>query len=135
MVAASPEAHLSRYLHRFRVWPALVAACVILLQASAASFAAGMNTGPMLDAFGNPLCLSDSVQSRDDAGGDHAKLPSCCTLGCVGNAQLLSPPDHFTTAERIPLHVLDLRPRPDRALVIGAPEHDPGNPRAPPLTA
>lgn len=134
MVAPHPEVDLSRYLLRFRVWLALVAACVILLQASAASFAAAMDHGPMLDAFGNPLCLSDSVQNDKVPGGDHAKLPSCCTFGCAVAAPLLSPPDQTAAIGLVSLHGLDMRARPEQPPVIAAPGHEPGNPRAPPLT-
>lgn len=134
MVAAHPEVDVSRYLLRFRIWLALVAACVILLQASAASFAATMDHGPMLDAFGNPLCLSDSVRNDKVPGGDHAKLPSCCTFGCAVATPLLSPPDQSSLAGLVSLRGLDIRVRPERAPVVRAPDHEPGNPRAPPVT-
>ncbi|MBB4189385.1 DUF2946 family protein [Sinorhizobium terangae] len=67
---------------RKSIWVALVAACMLVLQA-ASGLAAG--TKPLgLDTFGNPLCISDANHGTHDPAPstDHSKKPDCCTLAC-----------------------------------------------------
>lgn len=110
---------------------ALVVAAMLVLQSVAAAFALG--TGPaQTDAFGNPLCINNSVQSDPGKGSDHGKIADCCTLGCpmVGQA-LGSPPQAVWLAAEMPLDrgVLPLvSPRAGPS----SDDHKPGNPRAPP---
>lgn len=122
-------------------WPrtgtlvALAAALVILLQGLGAAWANGRMAGaPMLDIFGNPICLTDSVDTSAP-GDDHAKVPNCCALGCpMAASALAAPPAHFHVATpTIRSHAskrFGLRP-----VILAPPDHDPASPRAPPLTA
>jgi hypothetical protein len=119
-----------------RTFAALVAACVIVLQSFFTAWAAGaMPIQPMLDIFGNPLCITSLDKGNKGPVGDHSKLPDCCTFGCTMGSSVLAvaPTEH---AE--PLRPL-LRSRVVAPLyrtdAIQIPDHDPGSPRAPPLTA
>lgn len=115
---------------------ALVAAYMLVLQAMLGAFAMGAATAsPMLDAFGNPLCItSTDAAVQSDGGRDHGTLPDCCGSACG----MLAP---LTVEDRTPhslfnpiapvQHVEFAR---DAAVYPPAPDHDPGNPRAPPFT-
>jgi len=116
---------------------ALAAAFLLVLQSMTASLAMGMMAGSTeFDAFGNPLCIT-GVSYGDGTsqdGGQH-HIPECCTMGCpmLSGAQA-SPPDQNPIVLRdAPVAVLiDARyGTPPRV----APDHDPGSPRAPPLSA
>jgi hypothetical protein len=61
---------------------AVFAALLLLVHSVALSWGAGaMSAGPMLDRFGNPLCITSGEQ--DLPTQQHDKVPSCCTLGCM----------------------------------------------------
>lgn len=114
---------------------ALVAALVILLQGLTTAWADGRMAGaPLLDIFGNPICLTDSVD-QSPTGDDHAKVPNCCTFGCpVAASALTAPPAQAdVAAPHADSHAE--APQRLRTVVLVPPDHDPGNPRAPPLTA
>ncbi|MBX3568715.1 MAG: hypothetical protein KF914_11705 [Rhizobiaceae bacterium] len=113
---------------------AFVAALVLLMQAFTSAWAAGaMPIPPMLDSFGNPLCITGT-----DLGGtpsDHSKLPNCCTFGCGSVSPVLQAPDFDGAAIARPLVVSHVLHAIGEAIVAHSPDHDPGSPRAPPLTA
>lgn len=108
---------------------ALSVALVLALQSFLPQWAAALPSGPALDPFGNPLCLTDPAHSTG-----HAGLPDCCALGCL---QAKTPPAPPPDAEAF-------RPRPilaaafhDPSRADGLPaaaQHRPGYPRAPPVT-
>lgn len=122
-----------------RLWNvriALVAACILVLQA----MTGGLVTGSMAssierDAFGNPICVTsiDHVGSTQGSG-DHHQGTECCTMGCAGTVALAPAPAvdtvalvRATPANRSGLydfHVPPLRPG-----------HDQASPRAPPRLA
>ncbi|MEO3385011.1 hypothetical protein [Mesorhizobium sp. CAU 1741] len=115
---------------------ALVAAYMLVLQAMLGAFAMGAaSASPMLDVFGNPLCItSQDTAAQSDGDRDHGALPDCCGSACSMFAPL-------TVEDRTP-HSLP-NPLPfalhvefssDATVVLSAPDHDPGNPRAPPVT-
>lgn len=62
---------------------AFIAAVLLVLQALAASLAIGSSASasPLLDAFGNPLCIT-SHQGPEQDGAGHTALPDCCTVSC-----------------------------------------------------
>ncbi|MER2537462.1 MAG: hypothetical protein ABTQ31_20115 [Rhizobiaceae bacterium] len=115
---------------------ALVAAVLLVAQAFLTAWAAGaMPLGPQLDVFGNPLCINGAHQDGGGPATDHPGLPDCCAFGCGMVSPLLPVPAgesagvvhspassgvHFPWATGFP-------PSP--------PAHDPGSPRAPPVTA
>lgn len=86
---------------------------------------------PMLDAFGNPLCITSSESSPESK--PHTGLPDCCTVSCsmfaVAGASdratnsLFNPLPEATAAlfTLVAVHIAPL------VLARG-----PGNPRAPP---
>ncbi|MEQ1941677.1 hypothetical protein ABMA32_04555 [Mesorhizobium sp. VNQ89] len=63
---------------------AFVATLLLFMQALAGAYATGAAAAsPMLDAFGNPLCMPGMEQSGGDADGSgHKTLPDCCTVSC-----------------------------------------------------
>ena len=67
---------------RRRIWLALVASCILVLQLASGSNAA-FNQVP-LDAFGNPLCVSGANHGSKETAppADHSGKPECCTLAC-----------------------------------------------------
>ena len=115
---------------------ALVAAVALLLQSFLTAWtAAAMPVGPMLDSFGNPLCIGGSVDGGKSPDSDHAGQTNCCILGCNSAASVAgSSPDDRNWLIVPRFIVADLSgfqhlAPPDR------PELDSGSARAPPLTA
>ncbi len=113
----------------WRLWFALVAALLFLMQ-SVASGVALASTGVPLDAFGNPLCLGDGHNLSKKSGG-HEAPPDCCSLACMAGATPGTLPEDVSLALRgafgqgtVQVSV--------RAFFIVADDHDPGSPRAPP---
>lgn len=121
--------------HKRNIFVALVAALILLAQTALSGWGSGaMAATPMLDAFGNPLCIT----STDPTGGstsDHSKMPNCCTFGCSTVSPLLAIPDSDGTGLARPLIVSDVLFSIGKGVVLPSPDHDPGSPRAPPLTA
>jgi len=116
---------------------ALAAAYILILQSVVGALALG--AGPnarLLDAFGNPLCITSADHSEQAPARHHnAPLPDCCTAACSNFAPVFLPARPFAhVANPLPMDAEPLRsvaeagPRP-------APEHDPGSPRAPPALA
>jgi len=125
-----------------RTVAALAAAFVLVLQSFATAWASGsMPSSVMLDAFGNPLCITSADQPSvdlDESGpsGDHSKMPNCCTLGCsMASPLLLTPADDASAwlPVRLDTAVSDFSAF--SAIVVSIPDYDPGNPRAPPHIA
>lgn len=126
---------------RLKSWDmgiAFVAAYMLVLQALVGAFALGAAAAsPMLDAFGNPLCITstDSTDTGSDRS-DHSALPDCCTTAC----SMFAP---VTTEERTPSSVLNpflsasdaLTPAFETVAHFISPERSPGSPRSPPLIA
>lgn len=114
---------------------AFIAALILVVQAFTSAWAAGaMPIQPMLDAFGNPLCITSTDQG-DGPASDHSKLPNCCTFGCSTVSPVLLVPDFDGTAIALPLVTSHVLFATGKDVVHSAPDHDPGSPRAPPLTA
>lgn len=123
---------LSRRKPRFLI--ALGACIVLALQAFAVAGAAGA-TAPKLDAFGNPLCIAGTVHDGAGSGDDHSSIPNCCALGCsMASSVLAVPPDPGVGLSR-PLVFSGILFSRHAGICDHAPDHDPGSPRAPPLTA
>lgn len=121
-----------------RTWSlrvALVAACMLVLQTAFGALALGTSPAE-LDAFGNPLCIASVDHSEADSkGSDHSKLTDCCTLGCsMFSSAFAAPSGQGAVGLRLPLVSVPL-PEQYKASFAPALDHDPGNPRAPPLTA
>lgn len=122
--------------HRRGSAVALVATFVLVLQSFLSAWAAGaMPATPMLDAFGNPLCITSVDHDGSTPANDHSKLPACCTFGCnLASPLLAAEPAHGVGLLR-PLSSADVRFHVHKTVHIQSPDHDPGSPRAPPLTA
>ncbi|SFI63236.1 hypothetical protein [Aerobium aerolatum] len=126
---------------RLKTWTmgiAFIASYMLVLQVLVGAFAMGAATAsPMLDIFGNPLCITSSSSSESDGDrSTHTALPDCCTVACSmfapataqdGNpANWLSNPLVIeTTRVSTPADSLP----PSSPLDVG-----PGSPRAPPAT-
>lgn len=122
--------------HRRGSAVALVAVFVLVLQSFLSAWAVGaMPATPMLDAFGNPLCITSTDHNASGQSGDHSSLPNCCAFGCTFSSSVLTTgPDNGTGLLR-PLSSVEVRFHLRRTVHIQSPDHDPGSPRAPPLTA
>ncbi|MFU0503131.1 DUF2946 family protein [Pseudaminobacter sp. NGMCC 1.201702] len=116
---------------------ALVATCMLVLQSVAGAFALGAGTGSVpLDAFGNPLCLagSDGSHTGND-GSEHTKIPNCCALGCgLAASSFGTPPDAVSLPVERKVDLSAIVQASSR-IHVSAHGYEPGNPRAPPLTA
>lgn len=113
---------------------AFVAAFVLLLQSFLTAWAMGAMPIQTVDAFGNPICITGSDIAGKAPSGDHSSMHDCCALGCSQASTVLEPPPATVVAI---LHTLSqsdpLSAHADPILVEDA-DHDPGSPRAPPLT-
>lgn len=125
---------LRQFQHKQGLVTALVVALVLVLQSSLAVWASASTSGaPMLDGWGNPLCITSMSQDGDDPATDPPGMLDCCTLGCcISSAAFATPSDDSVTL--LPLLIAadalrDIR----KAGCIQILDHDPGIPRAPPL--
>jgi len=126
---------MKRRKHHLSAYVAFIAACVLFLQSFFAAYAsAGVASQSILDAFGNPLCITSSLTEPDGKEPAHSKLPNCCTFGCSSVSPLLPAPDIS--------QFVALTARFDEEAVSFYQTHsfshpttrDPGRPRAPPQT-
>lgn len=122
-----------------RTWSrgvALVAALVLVLQATLSAAALGAERSPVeLDAFGNVLCITSHGASQSDSGGSDPSKVNCCTLGCSFTFQAFdAPSDRFLLVGALPSNTTGVVP-PVGASTHVSRDYDPGNPRAPPLAA
>lgn len=110
----------------------MAAAVALLLQSLllAWSMAGAAQGAPMLDAFGNPLCITTTHSDQAPGAPVDAHL-RCCTLAC-GSAGLIAaePPAGPTLAAPLSISVAVIRPRIDSAEPPA--ERLTANPRAPP---
>jgi len=66
---------------RWNIWVAFVATYMLVFQGLLGAVALGdAKASPMLDAFGNPLCITSTDSDSDDR--THTGLPDCCTVSC-----------------------------------------------------
>jgi hypothetical protein len=122
---------VARLAQRFRYCLMLAAASMLLLNALVMSIASAHAADTMVDAFGNPLCITSA--DGDTAPAD-AGLPDCCTFGCGAvSLQLVAEdaddPLGVVRPRDLAVGFLGDRPAPTRLA-----DYEPGNPRAPPLT-
>lgn len=115
---------------------ALAAAILFSLQALFGTFATAVAAaGPaMVDAFGDPLCITHQEQQpTPEPGKDHSLALDCCTLLC-GVAAGFMPTDHGEATLFNPLAQPSQRILGGYVAPLG-PAHDdlPGHPRGPPL--
>lgn len=120
--------------HDKRASTAILAAMLFVVQMMISSWAMAGSVGqPMVDAFGNPLCVTDADGNPVNPSKGHRELPACCTIGCSAfSASLLASPVEPASAPLVasgePTFVLVRSVDPGARL-----DHDPGNPRAPPV--
>lgn len=116
---------------------ALVAASMLMLQAVLGAVALGTaHTAPLVDIFGNPLCITSATGPTDPHDErSAAALPDCCTSACSMFAPLMN---DSRVAHSLPNPLAVPAPLDfafDPIALRPSPDHDPGSPRAPPLTA
>ena len=112
-------------------WIALVAAGLVVLQLAVGP-AAAKPGAVELDAFGNPVCSN----GRADHGipGDHRPCDCCLFGSCwVAPASLGGRDAFFVVRPRVGAGEPPDREHP--VACVTRDDHDPGRPRAPPLTA
>lgn len=115
---------------------ALVAAFVLLLQSFATGWAAGaMPVAPVMDAFGNALCITSTGHHGEAPAGDHSKLLNCCTFFCNTASPILAMPSGAGVAPLRPPVASNVALTSCKTIRVRDPDHDPGSPRAPPLKA
>jgi hypothetical protein len=120
--------------HDRRFAVALVAAAVLVLQSVFSAWASAAPQAPMLDAFGNPLCITSADGHAPGPAGGHSKPSDCCMLGCAGIAHALAASADATAGlvhQPVPRDVAYAAPR---QISLEPADHNPGSPRAPPLT-
>lgn len=116
---------------------ALAAAYILILQSVVGALALGAGPkGPLLDIFGNPLCITSADHGEQGpARHDKAPLPDCCTAACSMFAPAFLPArSSGHVANPLPIGAEPLGPVAEIA-PRSALEHDPGSPRAPPALA
>ena len=113
----------------------LVAACMLLLDSLVTAWATGSVPARIqVDALGNPLCLVDSDSNGSRSPADHSKMQDCCVIGCTMAATLAAEPSGTSLFLRPAIRTA-VAVTVYRAAARAPPDYDPGNPRAPPLTA
>ncbi len=115
---------------------AFFAALMLVVQSFLSAWASGaLAAAPVRDAFGNPLCITSVDHDGTTPADDHAKMPDCCTSGCsMGSFPLVAASGAGIGLLRSSLSD-DVRFDAIAAFHIQRPDHDPGTPRAPPVTA
>jgi hypothetical protein len=124
--------------HDCRTLLALAAAFVLLLQTFATAWAAGaMPAGPALDAFGNPLCIAGhaTVPADGPVVPAHGTVADCCSFACGASGALASMPASGSATLMVPPRAAGARAPAGFEAPAGASGYEPGNPRAPPVTA
>lgn len=115
-----------------------VASYILVLQALIGAFALGAAVAsPMLDVFGNPLCItsSDSTKSWPD-NTRHSAVPNCCTIACNMFAPVtVDGRTPSSLVNQLPFAAEKPTPAFDSVEHILSPERNPGSPRSPPLIA
>lgn len=116
---------------------ALVAASMLVLQALLGAFALGTAAAsPMLDAFGNTLCItSTDAAEHGSHKGEHTALPDCCTVAC-GMFAFATADDRSPNSVSNPLVPALALAMPAFHVTLPARgvDYPPANPRAPPQT-
>jgi hypothetical protein len=110
---------------------------MLVLQSVAGAFASGAGTGAVtLDVFGNPLCLagSDGSHTGND-GSEHTEIPNCCVLGCGLAASSFGAPPEAVSLPVERSTDIGVIVQASSRIHVSARGYEPGNPRAPPLTA
>lgn len=108
---------------------------MLLLDSLVTAWAAGLAPTVMqVDALGNPLCLVDTGSDDSGSTGDHSKARDCCTIGCSMTSALLAEPVGASLFLK-PVRRVAPAAAVYRPAARAPPDYDPGNPRAPPLTA
>jgi hypothetical protein len=91
----SPEPFLNRYRHpTTRLWVAVLAAYVLVLQGIVGAAASGRSLAPtLLDrTIHLTLCAPGADATPLPDGSERPHLPPCCLLGCAASAALAAPP-------------------------------------------
>jgi hypothetical protein len=122
--------------HRRDRTVAFAVVVILLLQGFFTAWTnAAMASGSMpVDAWGNPLCIT-STDDGSSPDGDSVKIPNCCTMGCGMSTTMLPQPSLADHAIRHDLTGTEIRFFRTNPPLGTSRDHDPGSPRAPPLTA
>lgn len=126
---------LHHVTYKRRSTVAFIAALVLVLQSFLSAWtASAFPATPMLDAFGSPLCITSGDHHGTAPANDHSKMPNCCALGCSMASPLLAAAPGNGVGLLRPLSSNDIQLHHTETFLIEGQDHDPGSPRAPPLT-
>lgn len=115
---------------------ALVAAFLLVLQSLTGALASGYAaSAPMLDAFGNPLCITANIAPDNSSDQtDHRMIPDCCTISCNMFAPVLTDlPDGHSLGNPLLPRSSGFKLSADLILNSSLIEASPGSPRSPPF--
>ena len=117
------------------VFACLASYALVLQMLLASALVSPAMAAPTLDDFGNPLCISHTVDAGTSQGNTQPKLPGCCAAACYATAQFLvpNPPGHFVS-NRLSTDLSTVVAEADEHFPK-RPEVLPSAPRAPPVTA
>ena len=114
---------------------AFVAAYMLVIQSLIGAFALGAAAAsPLLDAFGNPLCITSTDSPAGQDRGTHSDVPDCCTIACSKFASTSADERNADTLSALGAVSLDLPlPAFDAGDLVSHLWHPPGSPRSPPF--
>ena len=115
---------------------AFVAACLLVLQSLTGALALGYaSVSPMLDAFGNPICITLSeIADNSSDQNDQPMIPDCCTINCSMFATIFQDQPASHSLENPLLQRTDRLMVAEDYLLSGSLISDkPGSPRSPPF--
>lgn len=115
---------------------ALIAAFLLVLQSLTGALASGYAaSSPMLDAFGNPLCITANITPDNSSDQtDQRMIPDCCTISCSMFAPVLTDhPDGRSLGNPLLSRTSGFKLSADLILNSSLIEASPGSPRSPPF--
>lgn len=111
---------------------ALAAVVVLLMQFMLPAWAGVHSAGPLLDIFGNPLCITGADGHSSAPAEDLPKQPDCCIHSCSAVAHAAIEPDTAHSLLVHPAVPLGFSGFVKTKTHIAPDEYNPGSPRAPP---
>lgn len=114
----------------------LVAAFLLVLQSLTGALASGYAAGsPMLDAFGNPLCITENITPDNSSDQtDQRMIPDCCTINCNMFAPILSDdPESHSLGNPLVSRQSGVKITIDSILKGSLISNNSGSPRSPPV--
>lgn len=119
----------------WRTWGAILAAYLLVLQATLTGMTLGAHAAPSAGVVGAVICSSATTSSDAAPGrGERHVLPNCCVLGCSMSGGGAAPGSDSVRLDA-PAAAAFLHRSYAFDAVSATPERSPRTTRAPPLTA